>query len=57
MIHFWNRLPSDFGLCDPKQDLAYMTAYMLSHYEIKAVEDYEMQKKMERAQSQAKGKR
>jgi hypothetical protein len=43
VIHFWHRLPSEFGLCDPKQDLLYMTAWMLSSYEIKAVENFEQE--------------
>jgi hypothetical protein len=43
--------PSEFWAAST-EDKLYMTAYMLSTYEMRAVENYEMEKKMEQAQRQ-----
>lgn len=36
--HYWNRLPSELGLCDPDEDPAVMMSYYLS---VRAMEGYE----------------
>jgi hypothetical protein len=48
---FWNRKPSELGICAPDEDVYYMTAYMLSFYDIKAVEEFQMEKEIERRNS------
>jgi hypothetical protein len=37
--HYWQRKPSELGLCEPEQDAAVMKAYMET---VKDMEAYEM---------------
>jgi hypothetical protein len=46
----WGRLPSEFGLCRPEDDIAVMCAYEDTLGDIRAVERYEANK---RARKQA----
>jgi hypothetical protein len=55
VAHFWNLRPSEFWESSD-EDKLYMTAYMLSKYEIKAVEDLILQKEIEK-NKQKKGRK
>ena len=48
VAHFWNLKPSQFWASSP-EDKIYMVAFTQTHFEIKAVEDYETEKAMEKA--------
>jgi hypothetical protein len=50
-IHFWNRLPSEFGLCSKEQDILYMSAYTLAKHDMKAVEDLVIQSELDKAKN------
>jgi hypothetical protein len=47
VAHFWNMKPSAFW-ASSIEDRIYMKSYMQIHFEIKAVEDFELEKKIER---------
>jgi hypothetical protein len=47
VAHFWGRLPSEFWAAS-LEDRIYMTAYFQTHHEIKAIEDHEIEKQIER---------
>ena len=49
MIHDWGRLPSEFGLCDPEDDLSLMAAYSVTVSKMRAYEDYRQAQAMNRA--------
>lgn len=29
-VHYWNRRPSEFGLCEPEEDIHFMHAYKVT---------------------------
>jgi hypothetical protein len=53
--HYWNRKPSEIGLCDPEDDPAVMLAYYVTMKTIEAYNSHLQQQEMERARQ--KGKR
>jgi len=55
MAHYWNKKPSELGLCDPMDD----PAVMMSYYETsKTMEAYESHLQMQEIEkSRHKGKR
>lgn len=54
----WPRLPSEVGLCEPEQDLLFMTAYEEAVAEMKNFEEYksELKRREKEAIQGAKGK-
>jgi hypothetical protein len=53
--HYWNRKPSELGLCEPEDDPAVMMCYYLT---VKAMEGYEYHlQEVELAKVRRKGKR
>lgn len=43
---YWNRLPSELGLCDPKEDPAIMMAYYLAQTTMESYDNWQAQKKV-----------
>jgi hypothetical protein len=55
VAHFWNRKPSELGLCEPDEDPALMKAYYQTVKDMEAYEGYLQQKQAEN--NRPKGKR
>lgn len=50
----WGRLPSELGLCDPEEDLLFMTAHEEVVSEMRAFEDYKAElKRLEQERNRA----
>ena len=54
----WGYKPSEFGLCDPEEDLLFMTAHDEAIAEMKNFEDYkaELKRREQDARRKSKGK-
>lgn len=50
----WGRLPSEFGLCDPEEDLLIMSAYISAKSDMDAYEQQKAEERAERAARSAK---
>jgi hypothetical protein len=54
MAHFWGRLPSELGLCEPEEDPAVMMSYYLAAKGIEAYDMYLQNKEIEKANRKVK---
>ena len=57
MAHYWNKKPSELGLCDPEDDPAVMMAYYQATKQMEAYDAYLQQKAVEKTKPKGKGKR
>jgi hypothetical protein len=53
----WGRLPSEFGLCKPEDDIAVMCAYEDTLGDMRAIEKYEANKILRKQRSKQKRNR
>jgi hypothetical protein len=56
VIHDWGRLPSEFGLCRPEDDMAVMTAFTSAVSHMRAWEHQEQEREMEKQRNAPKRK-
>lgn len=48
MAHYWNRKPSELGLCEPDQDPQIMMGYYLTVKSMEAYTNYLQQKEIDK---------
>lgn len=51
VISDWNRLPSDFNLCDPDEDLIFMSAFTMAKSKMQA---YQRDQEIKEAETRRK---